>query len=265
MKNNIIHIIKNRSSKGFLSWEDEESIHNDFSISYNEIEKLALTQNITALRYKRNQETITQEHQLKLLNSHIAIIGCGGLGGNVAEMLTRIGIGKLTLFDFDIFEEHNLNRQNFSNIDTLGKSKVSVVKEALMKINPALYVDAFNHKFDPEKDLNMLKNVNVVIDALDNPKTKLQLAKMCQEKHIDFIHGAIAGLNGQFTVNSNLKHLYRDGDIGSESSLGNLSCSATFAASIQSSECIKLLLNLGETLKDKTLISNLLENEFIMI
>lgn len=261
----IVELIKRSSNENFLPLAIELELQKKYQISLRKIEQISLELGITPLRYKRNQTTISPSSQLKLLNSHVAIIGCGGLGGHIAEILTRIGIGELSLFDFDIFEEHNLNRQNFSNIESLGREKATVVKEEIEKINPALHVNTFLEKFNPKKDFALIKNVDIVVDALDNPQTKLDLAQICKENSLDFVHGAIAGMNGQFSTCSTLENLYRDGSIGIEKSIGNPSFSVTFAASIQSAEVVKTLLNLGENLEGKILITNLLENEFIII
>ncbi len=265
MQKSIEQFLKKQSHDTFLPILKEKEAVKLYGLSFQEVENIALKVGITPLRYKRNQSTINIENQLKLLNSHVAIVGCGGLGGHVAEILTRIGVGNLTLFDFDIFEEHNLNRQNFSNYTNLGKQKVLVVKEALETINPSLHVKAFVKKFDPFKDTNMLYGINVVIDALDNPKTKLELAFTCKEKNIAFVHGAIAGMTGQFTTCNTLENLYKDGGYGIEKSVGNPSFSVTFAASIQSAEVIKILLNRGKTLKNQILMTNLAQNEFIIL
>jgi molybdopterin/thiamine biosynthesis adenylyltransferase len=265
MKKNIEQFLQEFSVDTFLPILKEKEAVELYSLSFQEVENIALKNNITPLRYKRNQSTISIENQLKLLNSHVAIIGCGGLGGHVAEILTRIGVGNLTLFDFDIFEEHNLNRQNFSNYNCLNKEKVLVVKEALELINPSLHVEAFVKKFNPFKDMNILQNVDMFVDALDNPKTKLDLAFTCKEKNIAFVHGAIAGMTGQFTTCNTLENLYRDGGSGIEKSVGNPSFSVTFAASIQSAEVIKTILNIGNTLKDQILLTDLVENEFITL
>lgn len=265
MKTKLENFLYDHCKDGFLGITTHKKAMSDFQSSFVDIEKAALCIGITPLRYKRNQSTISIESQLKLLNSHVSIIGCGGLGGHVAEILTRIGIGRLTLIDFDVFEEHNLNRQNFSNYESLGEEKVFVVKKALEKINPALHVEAIVKKFNPKKDFVMVETSDLIIDALDNPQTKLDLAQICKENSMNFVHGAIAGMNGQFSTCSTLEALYRDGASGIESSIGNPSFSVTFAASIQSAEAIKTILGIGETLKDKILMTNLLENEFIIL
>ena len=265
MKKNIEEFLKDNSDGKFLPIIAEKKAVDEYGLTFQEIENIALKIGVTPLRYKRNQSTISVENQLKLLNSHVSIVGCGGLGGHIAEILTRIGVGNLTLFDFDIFEEHNLNRQNFSNYNNLGKEKVLVVKEALELINPALHVEAFIKKFNPFMDMDLIKNSNVVVDALDNPQTKLDLSFRCKERNIIFVHGAIAGMTGQFTTCNTLENLYRYSGSGIEKSVGNPSFSVTFAASIQSAEVIKTILKIGSTLKDNILMTNLLENEFITL
>lgn len=265
MKKDIEDFLIELANENFLPIDLTKKAVLEYGLSFREIENIALKIGITPLRYKRNQSTISVKEQLKLLNSHVSIIGCGGLGGHIAEILTRIGVGNISLFDFDIFEEHNLNRQNFSNYDSLGKEKVFVVKEALEIINPSLHVDAFVKKFNPLTDIDMIKHSNVIVDALDNPQTKLDLALTCKQKNIPFVHGAIAGMTGQFTTSNTLENLYRNKGYGIEKSVGNPSFSVTFAASIQSAEVIKTILKIGDTLKESILITNLLENEFITL
>lgn len=265
MNKNIIDYLLENSIDGFLSMIIHNRASKLFNLKLKDIEKQALEIGITPLRYKRNQSTIDLKFQLKLLNSHVCIIGCGGLGGYVAENLARIGIGNLTLIDFDIFEEHNINRQNFSNYETIGKSKVLVVKENLEKINPIINIKTLIKYFEVINDFEIISKCDVVVDALDNPEIKLALAKICKDNNINFVHAAIAGMNGQFSTNNTLENEYRNGSLGIEQFIGNPSFSVTFAASIQSAEVIKLLLGVGETLKDKILITNLLENEFILV
>lgn len=265
MNKDIVEFLKNHYHETFIPFFTVQELANKFQTSTKEVEIVALSMDITPLRYKRNQKTITSEEQLKLLNSHVAIIGCGGLGGHVAESLARVGIGELSLFDFDLFEEHNLNRQNFSNYSVLGQKKVSVISIECQKIHPSLTVHEYDLKFDVQQDFEKIKKANVIVDALDNPSLKLQLAYTCKEEEIAFIHAAIGGLNTQHLSCSTLENLYRDDSLGAEKSLGNPSFTVSYAASLQSAEVVKIVLGLGETLKDRILLSNLLENEFILL
>ncbi|MBP6324515.1 MAG: ThiF family adenylyltransferase, partial [Sulfurospirillum sp.] len=136
----LIDFIKTHLKEGFLPLSTSFEAMERFTCNFREVEETALSKGILPLRYKRNQKTISTQEQYALFQSHVVIIGCGGLGGFVSEMLTRIGVGTLTLIDGDVFEEHNLNRQNFSSIQTLGQNKAKVLAQKLQEINPALHV-----------------------------------------------------------------------------------------------------------------------------
>ena len=92
------------------------------------------------MRYQKNIDPINFSEQIKLLESKIAIIGCGGLGGNVIELLIHIGIGELILVDGDKFIESNLNRQIFCIEGNIEKNKVDVAAERVKSINSGLKV-----------------------------------------------------------------------------------------------------------------------------
>jgi molybdopterin/thiamine biosynthesis adenylyltransferase len=248
---------------GYISLAKVQEIALLTGNDYATIETRALELDITPLRYQRNQSTITPASQRKLFSTHIAIIGTGGLGGHIAEMLTRIGIGRLTLFDPDHFEEHNLNRQNFCTLETLGKSKVTVVQEALERISPTIHIETYAQYFDPLEDFSLIEACDLIMDALDTPQTKLQLAKICQEKQKSFVHGAIGGFAGQIATDTSLEKLYHtESSDGAEQTLGNPSFNVTFLASLQVSEAIKSILNLGEPLTQTCMVTDLLYNDF---
>ena len=248
---------------GFLTLADHTYAAQEFAMDYRAVEAVALEMGIVPLRYQRNQSTISPQQQKTLFDSHIAIIGCGGLGGHTAEILTRIGIGKLSLYDFDHFEEHNLNRQNFCTIKNLGLPKALVVKEALEQINPSIQIEAHVQKFDPQKDFAAIQTCDLLIDALDHPPTKRALAQLCQINKKPFIHGAIGGLTGQVATSNNLQSVYRDSQAnGAEHHAGNPAFNVTLIASLQASEAIKVILGIGEPLHDTLLVTDLLHNEF---
>lgn len=265
MRQKIETFLKKNGKNGFITIDVCKKAQKEYELPYQKVEKIALQMGLFPLRFKRNQTTISHKNQLKLLNSHVAIIGCGGLGGYIASHMARIGVGQISIFDFDVFEEHNLNRQNFSHYQVIGKEKVFIVKEECEKINPALHIKAYNQKFYVKKDFDLIAQSDVIVDALDNPKTKLELAFKCKEKNVKFVHGAIAGFNAQFSTCNTLENLYKNEELGIETKLGNPTFTAAFAAALQSAEIIKILLGLGENLKDKILMANLLDNEFILL
>lgn len=237
-----LSFLHHNTHDGFLPLSAHFEAMKRFACSFREIESLALNNGITPLRYKRNQKTITHTDQHTLFNATVLILGCGGLGGFVSELLCRIGVGNLIVIDGDVFEEHNLNRQNFSTIHTLGKPKAHVLKDALEVINPALHVKAFELFFDLSLHADLLESADVVVDALDNPELKCLIASWCKEHNKAFVHGAIAGYAAQFATSKTLEHLYHEKGKGAEIVVGNPSFTASFAASIQSAEVIKLLL-----------------------
>jgi len=107
----------------------------------------------------------------KLKNSTVGIAGLGGLGSNAAISLARTGIGKLVLVDFDIVEESNLSRQYYF-LDQVGKPKIDALKENIKKINPETKVETYNLKLIKGSMEKPFKDVDVVIEALDNAETK---------------------------------------------------------------------------------------------
>lgn len=147
------------------------------------------------------QMTIVDKNQQTLFkNAKIAVIGCGGIGGAAIEILARMGVGQLNIIDEDEFDVSNLNRQLMSSIDTIGKSKAIASKERAQLINPHTIVNAFNEKLTEDNVDEILKDCDIVIDALDNIYTRIIVSRYAREKDIPFIHGAIHGTLGQLSV-----------------------------------------------------------------
>lgn len=259
----LLTFLKEQACDGFLPLQASYAAMERFTCKFAEVEEMALKHDILPLRYKRNQKTISTQEQYRLFQSSVLIIGCGGLGGFVAEMLTRIGVGNLILCDGDVYEEHNLNRQNFSSPKTIGRLKAEVLKEKLEEINPALHVKTITAFFDPQKDTHLIQEADVVVDALDNPDLKCLLANLCFKEQKPFVHGAIAGYYSQFSTSSSLDQLYLQKGDGAEKRSGNPSFTVCFAASIQSTEVVKLLL--GKAHLHAPLMGNLWEYELISL
>lgn len=78
------------------------------------------------MRYARILPLIGNKGLEKIQKSHVTIFGIGGVGGTAALALARMGIGKISIYDFDVVEETNLNRQVVADITTIGKMKVDV-------------------------------------------------------------------------------------------------------------------------------------------
>ena len=107
----------------------------------------------------------------KLRSSTVGIAGLGGLGSNAAISFARSGIDKLVLVDFDKVEEKNLDRQYYF-LDQIGKSKVEALKENIKKINPEVKLETYNLKLEKGSMEKPFLDVDVVIEALDDARTK---------------------------------------------------------------------------------------------
>lgn len=259
----LLTFLKEHSQNGYLPLVAHFEAMKRFTCNFREVEQMILENGLAPMRFRRNQKTISQEEQCQLFKSTVFILGCGGLGGFVSELLTRIGVGNLIIMDGDVFEEHNLNRQNFSSIHTLGSFKSDVLKSALEAINPALHVKSIPSFFNLEEHAHLLDNADVVIDALDNPSLKMTLAHYAKQHDKAFVHGAIAGYYAQFATSSSLEMLYQQEGDGAEKKYGNPSFTVAFAAAIQSAEAIKILLNKPHL--ETILMADLWEYEFNLL
>ena len=104
-------------------------------------------------------------------NFNTVIVGCGGLGSNIAQMLVRSGISKLKIIDFDIVNESNLNRQFFFLKD-LGKNKTDALDENLKMINPSVVLTKVNAKVTAENFKETVGNFDILIEACDSVESK---------------------------------------------------------------------------------------------
>jgi len=115
-----------------------------------------------------------------LRNSHITIIGIGGVGSFVAEGLARCGIGHFTLVDNDNICITNINRQIHANYNTIGRSKVKVMKERILSINNLANIKTFNKLYNVDSAEEILsKKSNYIVDAIDMVSAKLDLVERC--------------------------------------------------------------------------------------
>ncbi len=218
-------------------------------------------------RYTRNINSLTFIENKKLREFKVCVIGCGGLGGYIIEMLARIGIGHITVVDGDVFDETNLNRQILCIENNIGRSKVKAAKKRVSRINSKVVVETYEENLTYINGENIINEHSLVIDAVDNIETKLTIQELCKLKKIPLVHGAISGWYGQVCViypgDDTLNYLYKDKRV--DNSLGNPSFTPANIAAIQVSEGIKVLLNKGEILRGKVLLIDLLYNEYNLI
>lgn len=219
-------------------------------------------------RYDRNMPALSPEECATLREKSVCIIGCGGLGGYVIEILARIGIGALTVIDGDVFDVSNLNRQLLSDESLLGTKKAEAAAARVKKINADVTVTPVSEFFTKENGLQLLDGCNLVVDALDNAESRRVLAAICAQKGLDIVHGAISGWHGQVTVvtpgSGIFDRLYppRTADAPKK---GNPPFTPAVCASLQAAEAVKLLCGRPSSLIGKLLLIDLRTMEFLKI
>jgi molybdopterin/thiamine biosynthesis adenylyltransferase len=218
-------------------------------------------------RYNRNMNTLSPEENERLKNFKVCVVGCGGLGGYVIEMLGRLGIGLITAVDGDVFDATNLNRQLLSSEELLGSSKAFAAQERMKQVNSEVTVHPIRDFVTEENCDEIIGGHHIVIDALDNMSARRLLEQHCEKQSIPLVHGAIAGWYGQVSTimpgDRTLQKIYPpDENKGAETELGNPSFSPAMIASIEVAEAVKVLLGRGEILRNKLLTIDLLNQEY---
>ena len=145
-------------------------------------------------RFIRTSLVIGEDNIDRLSESRVAVFGVGGVGGFVFEALARSGVGKLALIDGDTVAKSNINRQIIALQSTVGKHKAEVMKERILDINPNAEVEALNIFLKAETvstiDFNQF---DYIVDAVDDIKAKVLLAKLADENKIPIIAAMGAG------------------------------------------------------------------------
>ncbi len=144
--------------------------------------------------FKRTEILIGKENMDVLSNAHILVVGVGGVGGYVVEMLARCGVGELTIVDFDVVSTSNINRQIIALSSTVGAPKVDVLKKRILEINPLCKVNAIFEKFTAENSDKILNDkIDFVVDAIDNLENKVLLAVEAEKRNLNIISAMGAG------------------------------------------------------------------------
>ena len=124
----------------------------------------------------------------KLKNSHVLVIGVGGVGSFCVEALVRSGVGNITIVDYAEVEVMDINRQLPGLTSTLGKDKVEVVKERLLDINNELNINAIKATFNKDTSSEIFNSkYDYVVDAIDMVSSKIHLVEECIKRDIPII------------------------------------------------------------------------------
>ena len=210
--------------------------------------------------------------QKKIINSKVLIIGAGGLGCPIADLLARSGVGKIGIMDYDKVSLSNIHRQTLYTAKDVNKFKVDVVKKRLNLINKCIKINTYNRKASEKNLINIINKYDIIVDGSDNFKTKFLLNKYSLKFKKILIVGAISKFDGHiFTFDFNskkspcLKCFYQSepsDEILNCEAEGILGSTANIVGAIQVNEVLKKILNIGKDLKSNILILDLLNLNF---
>ncbi|WP_413584554.1 ThiF family adenylyltransferase [Bdellovibrio sp. HCB274] len=149
------------------------------------------TEYVLHRRFDRMGRLVGDATMKKLMNTHVMVVGIGGVGSWAAESLARSGVGHITVVDFDEVCITNTNRQLHAVQGMVGKKKAEVMAERLRKINPQMKVTVIPEFYNAENSERMLAiKPDYLIDAIDNLTAKAHLLATCVKENIHVITSA---------------------------------------------------------------------------
>ena len=217
------------------------------------------------LRYSRHilLPEIGIQGQEALIQSHVLVVGAGGLGSPVAMYLASSGVGRLTICDNDRVDLTNLQRQIIHCTDDIGSPKTRSAKKTLAKINPEVEVIELNERMNEKRLLQLVGDADVVVDASDNFPTRYAVNRSCVLHRKPLVSGAAVRFEGQVAVfdlrhsNSPCYHCLfpaegEDQDVRC-AVMGVLAPLVGIIGCMQAAETLKILTNTGQTLNGRLL------------
>ncbi|MCL2131259.1 MAG: HesA/MoeB/ThiF family protein [Lentimicrobiaceae bacterium] len=222
-------------------------------------------------RYSRQTmlDGFGEEGQRKMAQASVLLVGVGGLGSAVSTYLTAAGIGKLRLVDSDTVSLHNLQRQVLYRENQVGNSKAAEAAKQLRLLNSTVEIEAVDAYFCDDNAVSLVKDVDIVVDATDNFKSRYLINDVCIGLDKVFVYGAISEFSGQLAVfnykkGATYRCLFPDEQklIHSQKQVvGVLGVLPAVIGSLQANEVIKLITHCGEILADKLFCINLQNNQ----
>jgi sulfur carrier protein ThiS adenylyltransferase len=193
-----------------------------------------------------------KELRARLRAASVAIVGCGGLGSNVAAMLLRSGVRRLTLIDFDVVDASNLNRQLFFR-DQIGRLKTEALAETLRRIDPEAELTLHSLGATAANLVGLVAGVDVIVEAVDRADTKAMVLNTCMEALPDVPLVTASGLAGFDSANEvaterPCDNLYLVGDLRSDVTAGHplFASRVMVAAAHEAHAAIRRLLGFDE-------------------
>lgn len=248
-----------------LAEADGITIAAESGLPLSQVQAKALDACVIPERYARNFSHLDYAGQARLLRSAVALVGLGGLGGNVLEVLVRMGVGTIAAADGDAFEESNLNRQLLSSLGGVDVPKSQAARERVRDLNPAVDFTAGDDFADYGEMLEMARSADVVVDALGGLDDRPALQQACSEAGVPLVTAAIAGSSGYVATvlpgASGPADLIGTGS-AAEDALGSPAPAVHTAATLQAAEVVRMLSGREPNLDGRMLLFDLEDMTF---
>ncbi|MFB6097914.1 MAG: ThiF family adenylyltransferase, partial [Salinibacter sp.] len=212
-----------------------------------------------------------REGQETLKNSSVLLVGAGGLGSPAATYLAAAGVGRIGLVDFDTVEASNLQRQILYGTNDVGRPKLDAAAERLEDLNPHVEIERHELRLTSDNALNIVDDYDVVADGTDNFPTRYLVNDACVMTGTPNVYASIFRFEGQVSVFATedgpcYRCLYEEppppGLVPSCAEGGVLGILPGFIGTLQATEVIKLLADVGEPLIGRLLMVDALNMDF---
>ncbi len=194
--------------------------------------------------------------QLRLAQARVLVAGLGGLGSPVCTYLAAAGVGRLRIVDGDRVQTSNLNRQVLHQDADLGVTKVESAMAKLSRLNPEMEIEPVHVPIDETSVGDLVSGCDVLVDALDNRRTRLVLNAAAVRASLPLVHGAVQGFEGRvMTILPGLSACLACMDRGGRetTSFPVIGTVPAVMGSIQACEVLKCLLGVGDLLAGRLL------------
>lgn len=201
------------------------------------------------------------EAQRRLAQSSVLLVGVGGLGSTLSQLLCAAGVGRLVLLDADVVSVSNLQRQILYRTDQMGQSKVKLAAQSLHRLNPHVHIEAYEEFLTPSNARLRAEGCDLIADGSDNAAARYLMNDLCVGLRIPYVYGSIADFCGQAAVfnltekSATYRCLFPETDLLPTAPKGVISPLPALIASVQAQECIKILTRTcGEPLDSRLLL-----------
>ncbi|MCE2829598.1 MAG: HesA/MoeB/ThiF family protein [Sphingomonadales bacterium] len=200
--------------------------------------------------------------QARLLDSHVLLVGAGGIGCPAIQYLAAAGVGTISVVDDDVVSLSNLQRQILYGDAQIGMAKVDAAQAAVARLNPDIKFHALNQRISADTSSDFLNGVDIVIDGSDTFGTRLMVNDLCLAARVPLVSGAIGRFHGQIGTFSGWEadapcyrcfvgDAHEPDDCDDCATQGVLGAMCGLMGSFAAMEAIRLLTGFGDDAKGK--------------